>query len=65
MRRVPIFATIVVLAAAAVMVALGVWQLQRLDQKEALLPPAVHDAIVDYAALLVADDAVAAAAGPP
>jgi len=34
---VPIFATIVVLAAAAVMVALGVWQLQRLDQKEALL----------------------------
>ena len=37
MRRVPIFATIVVLAAAAVMVALGVWQLQRLEQKEALL----------------------------
>ena len=37
MRRVPIFATIVVLAAAAVMVALGVWQLKRLEQKEALL----------------------------
>ena len=37
MRRVPILATIVVLAAAAVMVALGVWQLKRLDQKEALL----------------------------
>ena len=33
----PIFATIVVLAAAAVMVALGVWQLKRLEQKEALL----------------------------
>ena len=37
MKRVPILATIVVLAAAGVMVALGVWQLKRLDQKEALL----------------------------
>ncbi|MCH2486460.1 MAG: SURF1 family protein [Erythrobacter sp.] len=37
MRRVPIFATIFVLAAAAVMVGLGVWQLKRLDEKEALL----------------------------
>ena len=37
MKRVPILATIIVLAAAGVMVALGVWQLKRLDQKEALL----------------------------
>lgn len=36
-RRVPIFSTLVVLAAVAVMVALGFWQLDRLTQKEALL----------------------------
>ena len=36
-RRVPVFATIVVLAAVAVMVALGIWQLQRKAEKEALL----------------------------
>lgn len=37
MRRIPIIATIVVLAAAGLMVALGLWQLRRLHQKEALL----------------------------
>jgi len=37
MRRIPIIATIIVLAAVALMVALGFWQLRRLHQKEALL----------------------------
>lgn len=41
-RRVPVFATIVVLVAAGIMVSLGIWQLQRLKWKEALL--------ADYAA---------------
>lgn len=36
-RRIPILASIVVLAAVAVMVSLGLWQLQRLHEKEALL----------------------------
>lgn len=36
-RRIPIVATLVVLAAVAVMVRLGFWQLDRLEQKEALL----------------------------
>ena len=36
-RRWPIVPTIVVLAAVATMIALGVWQLQRKDQKEALI----------------------------
>lgn len=36
-RRVPLVATVVVLAAAAVMVALGFWQLARKAEKEALL----------------------------
>lgn len=35
--RVPIIPTIIVIAAAAVMVALGFWQLGRLDEKEALI----------------------------
>ncbi|TMM48959.1 SURF1 family cytochrome oxidase biogenesis protein [Qipengyuania marisflavi] len=35
--RVPIFSTIVVVAAAATMIALGVWQLRRADEKAALL----------------------------
>lgn len=34
-RRVPVFATVVVLLAVATMVALGFWQLRRMDQKEA------------------------------
>lgn len=37
MRRVPVLASVLVLAAVAVMVALGVWQLGRLGQKEAEL----------------------------
>lgn len=37
MRRIPLLATIVVLAAAGLMVALGLWQLRRLHQKDALL----------------------------
>lgn len=37
LRRVPLLPTLVVLAAVAVMVALGFWQLDRLQQKEALL----------------------------
>lgn len=36
-RRIPIIPTIFVLAAAAVMVALGVWQLGRADEKAALI----------------------------
>ncbi len=36
-RRWPVFATLVVLAAAAVMVMLGFWQLGRLEDKEALI----------------------------
>ena len=37
MRRIPVFATLIVGAAVATMIALGVWQLQRRDQKEALI----------------------------
>ncbi|KPH64398.1 MULTISPECIES: SURF1 family protein [Novosphingobium] len=37
MHRIPIFSTLVVLAAAGLMVGLGFWQLQRLHEKEALL----------------------------
>ena len=36
-RRVPIFATITVLTAVATMIALGVWQLGRKSEKEALI----------------------------
>lgn len=36
-RRVPIFSTIVVIAAALTMVGLGIWQLQRKTEKEALI----------------------------
>ena len=36
-RRLPIIATIIVAAAVATMIALGFWQLRRLDQKQALL----------------------------
>lgn len=37
MRRVPVLTTLIVAAAIATMIALGVWQLQRLEQKEAML----------------------------
>ncbi len=36
-RRIPIIPTLVVFAAVAVMIALGLWQLDRMAQKEALL----------------------------
>lgn len=36
-RRLPVFATLVVMAAVAVMVRLGFWQLERMAEKEALL----------------------------
>ena len=36
-RRVPVIATIVVAVAVATMIALGIWQLQRKTEKEALL----------------------------
>jgi surfeit locus 1 family protein len=37
MRRIPLVATLIVLAAVAVMIRLGFWQLDRMQQKEALL----------------------------
>lgn len=37
MKRIPIFATLLVLLAIGTMIALGIWQLQRKAQKEALL----------------------------
>ena len=36
-RRVPIFSTIIVLAAVATMIGLGIWQLGRKTEKEALI----------------------------
>lgn len=36
-RRIPIVSTIIVLAAVATMIGLGVWQLQRKQEKEALI----------------------------
>lgn len=36
-RRLPVIPTLIVLAAVAVMVRLGFWQLERLDQKDAML----------------------------
>lgn len=36
-RRIPIVATVVVAAAIATMIGLGIWQLDRLDQKEAMI----------------------------
>lgn len=37
MRRIPILATLIVFAAVGLMIAMGIWQLDRLHQKEALL----------------------------
>nr|WP_245626730.1 SURF1 family protein [Croceicoccus naphthovorans] len=50
-RRIPVVATIVVIAAVATMIGLGVWQLQRLHWKEALL--------TQYAAALDNDTPIA------
>jgi len=55
-RRVPFIATAVVLAAVATMIGLGVWQLQRMHWKEAL--------IARYEAALASDDPVAWPTGP-
>lgn len=49
-RRWPVLPTIIVLAAVAIMVGLGVWQLGRLEQKEALLAR-YEEAISDPAPL--------------
>ena len=37
MKRIPIFSTLIVIAAVATMIGLGMWQLQRLSWKEALI----------------------------
>lgn len=37
MRRIPLLPTLIVLAAVAVMIGLGIWQLRRADEKAALL----------------------------
>ena len=37
MRQIPIFPTILVVAAAGVMIALGIWQLGRADEKAAMI----------------------------
>ena len=41
-RRLPILPTLVVLAAVTAMIALGVWQLRRADQKDALIAQYQH-----------------------
>jgi surfeit locus 1 family protein len=55
-RRVPIIPTIIVLAAVATMIALGVWQLGRRAEKEAL--------IARYEAAISSDEPVAFPVGP-
>ncbi len=50
-RRIPVFATVVVMCAVATMIGLGIWQLERMQWKETLL--------VRYAAALRDDTAVA------
>ena len=56
-RRLPIFPTIVVAAAVAIMIGLGMWQLQRAEWKEALL--ARYAAAEKVAADRLADSSVA------
>ena len=51
LRRIPIVSTLIVLAAVAVMIGLGLWQLDRRAQKEALL--------AQYAAALKQEERVA------
>ena len=43
-KRIPIIPTILVIGAVAVMIALGVWQLGRMDEKEALIVKAEQSA---------------------
>ncbi|PZT85324.1 MAG: threonine synthase [Citromicrobium sp.] len=51
-QRIPILPTLIVAAAIATMIGLGVWQLQRLQEKEALLARyadvARQDSVVDF-----------------
>ncbi|MEP2103719.1 SURF1 family protein [Parasphingorhabdus sp.] len=59
MKRLPIFVTIIVLAAVATMIGLGIWQLQRAEWKNELL--ATYEAASDqpaisYPSVPVADD---------
>ena len=59
-RRLPIFVTILVLAAVATMVALGIWQLQRAEWKNSLLATyaaASDRPAIDYPAVPDAADA--------
>ncbi|WP_281179982.1 SURF1 family protein [Croceicoccus bisphenolivorans] len=51
LSRIPLIATIIVLAAVATMIGLGIWQLQRLQWKEALL--------ARYETALASEDSVA------
>lgn len=46
-RRIPVFATLFVLAAVATMIGLGIWQLQRADEKAALLALYQRNAALD------------------
>jgi surfeit locus 1 family protein len=51
MKRIPIVATLVVLAAVALMIALGVWQLHRLSWKEGLIAryqAAMNQPVLDW-----------------
>ncbi|MEE4454050.1 SURF1 family cytochrome oxidase biogenesis protein [Novosphingobium resinovorum] len=60
MRRIPVFPTLVVLAAVALMMALGFWQLRRLHEKEALLAhyaaAQVNPALVEWTSRGVGED---------
>ncbi|GAA0275202.1 hypothetical protein GCM10009127_14750 [Alteraurantiacibacter aestuarii] len=56
-RKIPIIPTIIVLAAVATMIALGFWQLGRLDEKEAL--------IARYQAQIADDEVVLGNFGDP
>jgi len=42
MKRIPLLPTLIVLIAAAIMIRLGFWQLERLHQKEAMLAQFAH-----------------------
>ncbi len=52
MRKVPVLATVVVIAAVFTMIGLGIWQLGRLEEKEAMI--ARFEAAADNPAMLAA-----------
>lgn len=62
LRRIPIVATLIVVLAAAIMVALGVWQLQRKGEKDALIAlldaNAANPALVTFPELPPVPDAL-------